>query len=386
MKIQLRGRRMLCGVLSGLLAGMQITGGAQVISVMPAESGNVQPGTAWSNEGDSLEGISEAQHVNVWKVEDYELDTMYGDPYVLRRQDNTHEAWITLELPYVKKLSVMGYTWPEHEGQFAFFVSKDGKNWETAKPVVTRTPDPDEIGWTKYQYDLNGMYGVRYVKIQWPQVEESSNDWWNPYLGWMQAEIGMPVEDHIEVTVPERLEIPRFDSSTYALEAWVADQLGERMDYPIFWEAKQELPEGVTLSETGLTVNSQCVPKTVVQLTAKAEVPEYTDRILGIDQMETETILMVEKVPTGNTVIMEKEVVITLEAAVLGDVNHDGVLDGQEISVIQTYYGADTTHAEWNMLRLADIDESGMLDVIDLAYLAYHCQEGEEKPEENKKS
>ncbi len=370
-------------LLSGSLLFSQLTGWSRVMEVSPAAAEPLAPGADWVNEGDNLDQTAEVHNINVWKVEDYELETMYDDPYVLRRKDNTQEAWVVFELPYVEEISVLGYAWPEHEGEFIFSLSADGENWEEAKTKVARTPDAEGGKWTQYLYTMQGLDRVRYVKIQWPETAAESNDWWNPYLGWIHAKIGQPVEDHITVSVPSQLEIPRYDSNAYTLDAYVTDQLGEKMEYPILWSAEQELPEGVSLSEEGtLTVTSACQDNAVIQLLAQAEVPEYTEAILGIDQVGQETVLIKKKVPTGNTVMMQAEAEVTLKAALLGDVNHDMKLDEQELAFVCQYYGADEAHGDWKQIRLADIDGNGEIDIIDMAYLAFHCGDTAEMPEE----
>ena len=144
---------------------------------------NAEEEWEWESQCDSLKNAIETYNIDVWQVEDTELETMYGDTHILRRKPNTNNAWIVYELPYINKLSFMTYDWPIHEGEVEVFLSKDGEEWIDGEVEVTRISAPENSNcWTKLLYEAEDITGIRYVKLIWPAVDESHNDWWNPYM------------------------------------------------------------------------------------------------------------------------------------------------------------------------------------------------------------
>ncbi len=312
----------------------------------------------WKNEGDTLEQAVEVHNVDVWAVEDYELDTMYQDPYVLRRTANTTEAWVVFELPYMKRVELLSYSWTENAVPFVLYLSEDGETWTDAGNETEVRPDPEELGrWTQILHQNENTRGMRYLKIVWPQPS-ASNDWWNPYLGWISAEIGVPSPAKLVTFVPEALTVPRYDNTVYSLSANVIDQLGEAMEFEIVWCAAEELPEGVTLTADGtLTVEHTCMADTKLQLTAKATITE------------TET--------------MEASVWTVFRPAQIGDSNYDNKLDEADLQYVMDNYGKSQEDEEWKNLRLVDVDGDGKIDIADLAYLAYYCEIKQDDVAEN---
>ena len=315
--------------------------------------------TAWVNEGDTLAGAAEAENVDVWAVEDYELSTMYEDPYVLRRAANTTDAYVVFYLPYLEEAELLSYSWPEHVVSFRMLFSKDGKTWEDKAMTVSEEPDTEGQGrWTKLYHKASGLRGVSYLKIEWPD-ELSGNDWWNPYLGSIRARLGTPQMEQIRCEVPDKLVIPRYDRAEYPLKASAVDQIENPVAAEITWQSKEAaLPEGVTLKEDGtLEVSHDCTAQSITLTVSCSD---------------------------GNKTLTA-DVTVMLEAAKIGDVNYDNVIDEKDFEFAYLHYGKTETDVDWQSLRLADVDEDGKIDIADIAYLAYYAEEEEstEKGNEN---
>ena len=362
-------------------------GEAKVVEVTPYAD-ELPFNKTWVNEGDTLEQATEVHNINVWKVEDYELPTMYEDPYVLRRTDNTLEAWVIFELPYIDSLEILGYFWPEHENEFSVFLSSDGETWEETTPIITRIPDTEgKERWTKKKYQLFNLDKITHMKIVWPEVDASSNDWWNPYLGSIIATISQPRPDAIISYFPEEMQIPRFDTDSVTLSGAVVDQLGIAMEnYPVSWTAEQPLPAGLLLSPEGmLTIDSSCNDGATLRVTGTAIVPEFKQQLVSVDQIDMQGITAWKWVPTGNMVTLETQKEIVFHAALLGDTDGNLQLDQVDLDFVCQHYGAQSTDKDWNSIRLADIDENQRIDIVDVAYFAKYSilkQENEASNEE----
>lgn len=321
----------------------------------PSESETAD--TIWVNEGDTLAEAVETENVDVWAVEDYELSTMYEDPYVLRRAANTTDAYVVFYLPYLEEAELLSYSWPEHVVSFRMLFSKDGKTWEERTMTVDEEPDTEEQGrWTKLYHKASGLRGMSYLKIEWPS-ELSGNDWWNPYLGSIRAKLGTPQMEQIKCEIPDKLVIPRYDRAEYSLRASAVDQIENPVAAEITWQLKEAPPEGVTLKEDGvLTVSNDCTAQSIA-LTVSCN--------------------------DGNKTLTA-DVTVLLETAKIGDVNYDNVIDEKDFEFAYLHYGKTEADGDWQSLRLADVDGDGKIDIADIAYLAYYAEEeSTEKGNEN---
>lgn len=314
----------------------------------------------WVSECEDFSQVTEKNNIEVWAVEDYELDSMYGDEFVLRRSANTTEAFITYYLPYVEKIEITSYNWPSHIAPFELYYSKDGEEWTECEFDAETIPNEDDVErWTKIIYQSTEFTGVSYVKIVWPMPSPESNDWWNPYLGSIKADIGSPEPVEIKVNTQDEYVIPRYDSFEYTLDGYVADQLDKDMGYDVLWSTQTELPDGVVLSETGLlTVSSLCVFDGVINVLATANI---TDE---------ETIT--------------KEIELSIKPAMLGDVNYDNLCNEDDLQFTIENFRKTSIDSQWDIIRLADINSDGIIDIVDLAYIAYNCTtNNEDVPEQD---
>ncbi len=299
----------------------------------------------WESQCDSLENTVEVYNIDIWQVEETELDTMYGDTHILRRSPNTNSAWIVYELPYISKLSFMTYDWPIHEGEVKVLLSKNGMDWIEGGMEITRLPAPENSNcWTKLLYEAADISGIRFVKLIWPEVNEAHNDWWNPYMGWIKGSFEESVPVCIKTEAPEKITIPRFESQSFQLAAELVDQIDNVIDAPVTWTSKS-LPDGVSLTENILLIDSSCIADSVAELEVSAEC-------------------------AGE--IFSLSVIIKFDAPLIGDTDNDMKITQKDIDFVLDNYGVDEECENWEEIRLADIDKNGLIDIIDISYICFN--------------
>ncbi|MEG2381876.1 MAG: hypothetical protein RSB38_09290, partial [Oscillospiraceae bacterium] len=71
-----------------------------------------------------------------------------------------------------------------------------------------------------------------------------------------------------------------------------------------------------------------------------------------------------------NELVLEKDKIITLKSAILGDLNNDFVIDNKDLEIVTLGYGKSDSDENWNILRLGDINRDLKISVIDIAYIA----------------
>ena len=320
------------------------------MDVVLYEQSELPYGEEWESDCEELLQITDIKNIEVWAVEEYELESMYGDEYVLRRSANTTEAFITLCLPYVEEIELISYNWPSHIAPFQFYFSVDGNEWVETELDAETIPNEDDVDrWTKIKYTCSEISGIGYFKINWPMPSPESNDWWNPYLGSIKAKIGTPEPIGIKIDAQDEYVIPRYDIFEYSLKGFVVDQLNNDMGYEVTWSSQTELPDGVEFFENGLLkVSSNCVYDGELSFLAIADITE------------------------GQTITAECK--LFLKPAKLGDVNYDNLCDVNDLDFTVKNFRKTNLDADWKNIRLADINSDGIIDIVDLAYIAYNCQ------------
>jgi Cellulase (glycosyl hydrolase family 5) len=101
---------------------------------------------------------------------------MHGAPSVVLRTTATNE-YIIWHQTRMTSFQAIAYFWPgEPVALHSIYTSSDGRNWMLSHPAIC------SIGgnWLEYIYTLNGLVGVKYVKILWTNTGSKV---WNPALG-----------------------------------------------------------------------------------------------------------------------------------------------------------------------------------------------------------
>ncbi|HHV97983.1 MAG TPA: hypothetical protein GXX36_00155 [Clostridiaceae bacterium] len=61
---------------------------------------------------------------------------------------------------------------------------------------------------------------------------------------------------------------------------------------------------------------------------------------------------------------------VEIRTKVPGDVNGDDLINIEDLSLIAKYYGTRQSDANWNIAKFADINEDGVIDIADIAFVA----------------
>ncbi|MFC6456572.1 dockerin type I domain-containing protein [Paenibacillus vulneris] len=55
---------------------------------------------------------------------------------------------------------------------------------------------------------------------------------------------------------------------------------------------------------------------------------------------------------------------------VSADLNKDGIIDVGDLAIVAYHYGKDSTSADWAAAKMADMNSDNKIDIMDLAYVA----------------
>ena len=291
------------------------------------------------SECDTTEDIFEMKNVVLYEIPENEHETFYDDFTTLQRSTE-EEAYVIYQIPYMVSAEITGYYTlsAEERQELRFYFSKDCLEWEAAEDVnLDITQDAGK--WDKIVYQIENIpAGYGYLKILWPETQPV----WSPIVGKIDALLENSIPQRIEYTGASEFAIPRFEEKIYPLTAEITDQMGFPVEQTLRWKAETPLPAGITVSEDGsLTVSSEAESDTVFAVTVSAE--------------NTELSLKVE---------------LSLRPYLLGDVNDDFLITEEELQLALDSYLFDDTAANWNMLRMIDINDDRNINVEDLAYLA----------------
>jgi hypothetical protein len=53
-----------------------------------------------------------------------------------------------------------------------------------------------------------------------------------------------------------------------------------------------------------------------------------------------------------------------------GDLNHDTKVSIGDLAIVAKHYGATSADADWTSIKLADVNQDGVIDIADLAWIA----------------
>ena len=62
---------------------------------------------------------------------------------------------------------------------------------------------------------------------------------------------------------------------------------------------------------------------------------------------------------------------------VTADINNDGIVDVGDLAIVAYYYGKDSESEDWNEARIADMNRDGKIDISDLAFVALSIEDEE---------
>jgi hypothetical protein len=60
---------------------------------------------------------------------------------------------------------------------------------------------------------------------------------------------------------------------------------------------------------------------------------------------------------------------------VTADINNDGVIDVGDLAIVAYYYGKNSGSADWNEAKIADMNGDNVIDISDLAFVATNIEE-----------
>lgn len=296
-----------------------------------------QFGTIWYNDCDTLDNAADSQNVSLYEIPDDQREPFYDDFTTLQRS-GVGEAYVVYEIPYINSASVTTHHLANDLGDFAFAVSYDAEEWTDVEAEADTLEA--EGKWTMVNYRLKNLSGMKYLKLIWPETQ----NWWTPLVSLMTADVDKPKAEKVVIESADVLEIPMYDSVVYPVDAYVADQMGKRMEFPVELKLKDSTVEGLEITADGTVEISHEYPDGgSFTLVASAEV---------------------EGAP------MTAEKTVTLKAALLGDLNGDLAVDRADLDLAVALYGRTQEEPGWQENRLADINKDGKIDIIDIAYLA----------------
>lgn len=300
------------------------------------------------SECDTEKDFSVMKNVTLYQIPKEEQDAFYGDFTTLQRKAEG-EAYVVVPIPYMRTVTAEAYYWGgEAIEDLVFEFSKTGEEW-TVLPFEKEIIQ-EENKWRCVLYTVSDIAsGTGLMKIEFP----NNPTVWSPLVGKIVAQLEESFAKGIETQEQNIFAVPRFDTKEYHLCAQVLDQMDLPMEHSIEWEMKNELP-GITLSSDGiLTVTNQ-----------------------GYGEESLRNISVI--VSCADAGLMT-EWEIFFHNALLGDYNDDFIINDSELAYALLNYCVTADSIEnWNEIRLIDIDDNGVIDVYDIAYLAKHQSQQEE--------
>lgn len=381
---------------------------------------------------DSFDGIIDKENISLYEIYESDQPAFYDDFSTLQKSGDG-AAYVVFEIPYASSAVLTTYHYPSEAMDFTFSISDDQENWQT--PAYTKEVKEEEGKWTTYVYsfenlsaseassaeptalptstvlpeptassteepvssalptetaslpeysteptdaplpsatadiqeviendstqqmhvenfqpEVKGVYSTytqnytsidtRYLKVTWPQ----NPTWWTPLIAELRVQCTNPVPKRIEIQTTEPWIIPIYGATQYPLTANVLDQMDN--------------PYTATLSAE---ISSERIPEISYeneQITISSDYP--ADANIHIRFFSKEYNLSAEKD-------------IQLKKALTGDLNQDLILDGKDLDIAITYLGKNESDTDWDLYRLADINQDGKINVLDIAYIARNC-------------
>ena len=307
-------------------------------------------------ECDNVKDFSKMQNVSLYEIPEAERNVFYDDFSMLQRNADT-EAYVIIPIPYMHSITIESYyRLNEDIDHLNFQISRDGEEWETFVPTSHEIVHTEPGKWSCVQDTLSEIEsGIGMLKIIWP----NNPTYWSPVVGKITAELEERRLEKIELQKQSVFAIPRFGIKTYTLSAQVLDQMNFPVEISVEWKQMDEIP-GITLSADGiLTVTDE-----------------------GYGENNNKTIRVIVSCKDADLV---SEWEFTLQDALLGDSNGDFVIDEIDLEYALQFYKATPAESEcWEEIRLADINDDGIIDVYDIAYLAMRQESTKEDVNDDK--
>lgn len=218
-----------------------------------------------------------------------------------------------------------------------FEISADGNTWSEPKIICDYLEAQGK--WTKASYRLTELNQTKYIKAIFPETQ----NWWTPLISKVSAVIGEPKPVKINIEGKNELIIPRYDFSEYHYIGFIADQIGEKFDSSVKFSVAESEIENLEISEDGI-IKIYSDYKDNSKFKIKAENTDYN---------------------------LSTEIEVVLKAAVLGDIDGDGTVNENDVRIILTYFDkSEIEDKDWKNFRDGDINKDGVIDIVDIAYVA----------------
>ncbi len=136
----------------------------------------------------------------------------------------------------------------------------------------------------------------------------------------------------------------------------------------------------VVVDKTALTTaitNAQSLYDAAVVGTLPGQYPQAAKDALGIAINAAKAVKdssSATQSQVDNAVTALNSAVDTFKAAVIkevsADLNKDGIIDVGDLAIVAYHYGKDSTSADWAAAKMADMNNDNKIDIMDLAYVA----------------
>lgn len=269
--------------------------------------------------------------------DDGSRDAFYDDFTTFQRAADG-KAEVVYSIPYADAAEVISYFFAGEElVDFKFEVSSDGNTWNEPKIICDYLEAQGK--WTKASYRLTELNQTKYIKAIFPETQ----NWWTPLISKVSAVIGEPKPVKINIEGKNELIIPRYDFSEYQYIGFIADQIGEKFDSSVKFSVAESEIENLEISEDGI-IKIYSDFKAGSTFKIKAENTDYN---------------------------LSTEIEVVLKAAVLGDIDGDGTVNENDVRIILTYFDkSEIEDKDWKNFRDGDINKDGVIDIVDIAYVA----------------
>ncbi|MEG2583895.1 MAG: hypothetical protein RSA27_05265 [Oscillospiraceae bacterium] len=283
----------------------------------------------WENPCDSMDSVFDSKNVSFYEIVKSDRPAFYDDFSTLQRTGDG-EAYATYEIPYMNSAVVTTYHLASQVVDFTFEVSKDNIEWHQALTDTKHIEEADK--WTIGEYKIDNLTDMKYLKIVWP----ATSDWWTPLVAKISAKTNDPAPKTLEIQCENEFIIPMYEEKSY--------KMGNPFKSDVVLSIKDSQILGLEIGKNNtISIKSDFIEGSKFTIHAEAKI---------------------------NELVLEKDKIITLKSAILGDLNNDFVIDNKDLEIVTLGYGKSGSDENWNILRLGDINRDLKISVIDIAYIA----------------